>query len=104
LKSEIADRMKMEEQLRESAYRDALTGLPNRAAMLDQIEGAIRRLQVWRDYFFAVLFIDLDRFNVVNDSLGHDAGDTLLALIARRVENILRPDETIARLGGDEFI
>lgn len=104
LKSEIADRIKMEEQLRESAYRDALTGLPNRAAMLDQIEGALRRLQVWRDYYFAVLFIDLDRFNVVNDSLGHDAGDMLLALIARRLEAMMRSDEFLARLGGDEFI
>lgn len=104
LKSEIADRIKMEEQLRESAYRDALTGLPNRAAMLDQIDGALRRLQVWRDYYFAVLFIDLDRFNVVNDSLGHDAGDMLLALIARRLEAMMTPDEFLARLGGDEFI
>lgn len=104
LESEIADRIKMEEQLRESAYRDALTGLPNRAAMLDQIDGALRRLQVWSDYYFAVLFIDLDRFNVVNDSLGHDAGDMLLALIARRLEAMLRADEFIARLGGDEFI
>jgi diguanylate cyclase (GGDEF)-like protein len=104
LKSEIADRIKLEEQLRESAYRDTLTGLPNRAAMLDQIDGALRRLQVWRDYYFALLFIDLDRFNVVNDSLGHDAGDMLLALIARRLEAMLRPDEFLARLGGDEFI
>lgn len=104
LKSEIAERIKMEEQLRESAYRDGLTGLPNRAAMLDQIDGAIRRLQVWRDYYFAVLFIDLDRFNVVNDSLGHDAGDMLLALIARRIEAMLSPDEFLARLGGDEFV
>jgi diguanylate cyclase (GGDEF)-like protein len=104
LKSEIADRIKMEEQLRESAYRDALTGLPNRAAMIDQIDGAIRRLAVWRDYYFAVLFIDLDRFNVVNDSLGHDAGDMLLALIARRLEAVQRPDEFVSRLGGDEFI
>ncbi|HET6896531.1 MAG TPA: EAL domain-containing protein [Candidatus Baltobacteraceae bacterium] len=104
LQSEIADRIKMEEQLRESAYRDTLTGLPNRTAMLEQIDGAIRRLQVWPDYYFAVLFIDLDRFNVVNDSLGHDAGDMLLALIARRLEAMLQREEFLARLGGDEFI
>lgn len=104
LKNEIADRIKMEEQLRETAYRDALTGLPNRAAMLDQIEGAIRRMQVWQGYYFAVLFIDLDRFNVVNDSLGHDAGDMLLALIARRLEAMVTPDECLSRLGGDEFV
>jgi diguanylate cyclase (GGDEF)-like protein len=104
LTSEIADRIRLEEQLRETAYHDELTGLANRAAMLTQIESAIDRLRAWRGYYFAVLFIDLDRFNVVNDSLGHDAGDTLLALIARRLETVLKPDESLARLGGDEFV
>lgn len=104
LHSEIEQRIKVEEQLRESAYRDTLTGLANRAALLDQLETAIRRHQGWPDFFFAVLFLDLDRFNVVNDSLGHDSGDRLLELIARRLEPLLRPDDLLARLGGDEFV
>ncbi|MEG3881954.1 PAS domain S-box protein, partial [Microcoleus sp. herbarium7] len=92
-----------EEKLVHDALHDTLTGLPNRALFMDRLGHAIelskRRPEVW----FAVLFIDLDRFKVVNDSLGHLVGDRLLIAIAQRLEICLRAGDTVARLGGDEF-
>ncbi len=92
-----------EEKLVHDALHDTLTGLPNRALFMDRLGHAIelskRRPEVW----FAVLFIDLDRFKVVNDSLGHLVGDRLLIAIAQRLEVCLRAGDTVARLGGDEF-
>lgn len=82
---------------------DALTGLPNRRFFMERLEGAIARARQEPDYLFAVLFLDLDRFKVINDSLGHLAGDRLLVTIARKLELCLRPSDTVARLGGDEF-
>jgi diguanylate cyclase (GGDEF)-like protein len=86
------------------ALHDGLTGLPNRALLLDRIAHALARLQRRRDALFAVLFIDIDRFKNVNDGLGHMMGDQLLVAVARRLETIVSPSDTVARLGGDEFV
>lgn len=90
-------------QLNYSAFYDALTNLPNRALFSDRLERAVEYAKRDPDALFAVLFIDLDQFKVVNDSLGHTLGDQLLTAIARKLEECLRPTDTIARLGGDEF-
>ena len=90
-------------QLAHDAFHDALTGLPNRALFMDRLEHAVRRKRREDAPGYAVLFLDLDDFKVVNDSLGHAAGDTLLVEVGRRLESCLRPGDTVARLGGDEF-
>ena len=91
------------EHFRHAAFHDALTGLPNRSLFIDHLRLAIERSKLHNDHLFAVLFIDLDRFKNINDSLGHSTGDQLLIAIAGRIEGCLRPTDTIARLGGDEF-
>jgi diguanylate cyclase (GGDEF)-like protein/PAS domain S-box-containing protein len=103
LTRDITDRMRAEEQLLHDAFHDSLTRLPNRALFTDHLKLAGNRRRRRRDYIFAVLFIDLDRFKVVNDSLGHMVGDEVLIHTARRLESCLREGDTIARLGGDEF-
>ena len=99
----ITDRKQAEERLLHDAFHDALTGLPNRALMMDHLKLALARSQRNEKAMFAVIYLDLDRFKIINDSLGHMIGDQLLVGIARRLENTLRPGDTIARLGGDEF-
>jgi diguanylate cyclase (GGDEF)-like protein/PAS domain S-box-containing protein len=99
---DVTARRKLEEQLSHQAFHDSLTGLANRALFTDRVAHALDR-GVRRQNLFAVLFIDLDDFKTVNDSLGHAAGDELLVIIARRLEGCLRPADTCARLGGDEF-
>ncbi len=101
--SDVTHRKLAEAQLEHRAFYDALTNLPNRALFLDRLRHALRRAARRRDYLFAVLFLDVDRFKVVNDSLGHGSGDRLLVTIARRLELALRPGDSVARLGGDEF-
>ena len=91
------------EHFRHAAFHDALTGLPNRPLLIDHLKLAIERSKLQHDHLFAVLFIDLDRFKNINDSLGHNTGDQLLVAIAARIGECLRPTDTIARLGGDEF-
>src|SRR5205085_334698 len=86
-----------------SNFHDALTGLPNRALFLDHLELAIERSKRHAGYLFAVLLLDLDRFKVINDSLGHAVSDQLLVAVALRLKACMRPGDTIARLGGDEF-
>lgn len=99
----ITDRKQAEERLIHDAFHDALTGLPNRALLMDHLKLALARSQRNENAMFGIIYIDLDRFKIINDSLGHMIGDQLLIGIARRLENILRPADTIARLGGDEF-
>lgn len=92
-----------EAQLIHDAFHDGLTGLPNRALFMERLERALVRTKRHTDYKFAVLFLDLDRFKVVNDSLGHAIGDLLLVSLAQRLQACLRSGDTVARLGGDEF-
>ena len=101
--SDITHRKLAEEQLAHRSFYDTLTELPNRALFHDRLRHALRRAARRADYVFAVLLLDLDRFKVINESLGHFAGDRLLVMIARRLELSLRPGDTVARLGGDEF-
>jgi diguanylate cyclase (GGDEF)-like protein/PAS domain S-box-containing protein len=102
--TDVTDRKHAEQRLQHDALHDALTGLPNRVLFLDRLDQAIRRAQrAHPEACAAVLFIDLDRFKLVNDSLGHQVGDRLLIAVARRLESTLRPPDTVARLGGDEF-
>ena len=100
---DITERKYMEKQLLHDALHDALTGLPNRALFMDRLEQQLKKSQNQKNYLFAVLFLDLDRFKVVNDSVGHLIGDKLLVEIARRLEKSIAPTDTVARLGGDEF-
>ena len=100
---DITDQVAYEKQLEDQALSDSLTGLPNRALFVDRLREALARLQR-RQSSLAVLFIDVDSFKVVNDSLGHAAGDDLLIGLAARLLEHLRPDDTLARFGGDEFV
>jgi diguanylate cyclase (GGDEF)-like protein/PAS domain S-box-containing protein len=99
---DVTERKALEEQLEYQALHDALTGLPNRALFMDRLDHAVVRAGR-REAQLAVLFMDLDDFKVVNDSLGHEAGDKLLVAVAERLRACLRPEDTAARLGGDEF-
>ena len=104
LEEEISQRKQAEKRLKHTASHDSLTGLPNRAVFIDLLNHAIACNKRKPDFTFAILFLDLDRFKVVNDSLGHQAGDTLLKLIAGELSAIVRNMDTVARLGGDEFV
>ena len=101
--TDITDRKVLEEQLRHQALHDSLTGLPNRVLFMDSLERALAGASRWRRKAVAVLFMDLDGFKVVNDSLGHEAGDQLLVAVSERMRECLRPADTAARFGGDEF-
>ena len=93
-----------EQHLQYEVTHDMLTGLPNRALFTDRLGRAMKRAQKDPSYMFAVLFLDLDRFKNVNDSLGHDVGDLLLEEVSRRLQACIHPTDTVARLGGDEFV
>ncbi len=101
--SDVTERLRAEQDLWHAAFFDALTGLPNRALFMERLAATQARLLDSPGRGFAVLFLDIDRFKVINDSLGHRAGDVLLVQIARRLESIRRAGDTVARLGGDEF-
>ncbi len=99
---DITRRKTLEEQLAHQAFHDPLTGLPNRALLMDRLQQALARRREG-DHTAAVLFMDLDHFKLVNDSLGHDLGDSLLVAVGRRLVDAVRSGDTVARLGGDEF-
>jgi diguanylate cyclase (GGDEF)-like protein len=110
LNRHIAEQKRISEELEQSknhfrhaAFHDALTDLPNRALLTENLKLEIERARQQADCQFAVLFLDLDRFKIVNDSLGHSIGNQLLIAIARRLEGCVRETDTVARLGGDEF-
>ena len=102
--TDITEQKRAEEQLLHDAFHDGLTGLPNRALFTDRLDRALERAKRRDDFTVAILFLDLDRFKVVNDSLGHMTGDQLLIGVDRRLESSLRRVDTVARLGGDEFV
>ncbi|AUB37059.1 DNA-binding response regulator, OmpR family, containings REC and winged-helix [Nostoc flagelliforme CCNUN1] len=103
LEAEINERKQVEEQLRHNAFHDALTGLPNRAFFMERLKHTLERAKQQKNYLFAVVFLDLDRFKVINDSLGHLKGDQFLIAIANRLRACIGSTDTAARLGGDEF-
>lgn len=102
--TDITERKALEERLEYEALHDPLTRLPNRRLFVDRLGQALRRTRRREGVLVAVLFMDLDGFKVVNDSLGHDVGDLLLTVVAQRLRRCLRPEDTLARFGGDEFV
>jgi diguanylate cyclase (GGDEF)-like protein/PAS domain S-box-containing protein len=100
---DITERKRIEERLRHDAFHDVLTGLPNRALFMARLRRAIEHGKRRSGALFALLFVDLDYFKTLNDTLGHLVGDQLLVAIARRLESCLRIGDTVARFGGDEF-
>ena len=100
---DVTRRKRMEEELTHQALYDPLTELPNRAFLVNLVDRSIRRGERHPEYMFAVLNLDLDRFKLVNDSLGHTIGDQLLVALSHRLLDCLRPGDVVARLGGDEF-
>jgi diguanylate cyclase (GGDEF)-like protein len=100
---DITERKRAEQQVQHLAYSDTLTGLPNRALLMHQLRDALARCE--RDGTqLAVLFLDLDRFKPINDTMGHAVGDELLKAVAQRLRNAVRRSDTVSRLGGDEFV
>jgi len=104
LRMQIEERRKAEARLYHEAHHDALTQLPNRAMFSDRLTYSIRHLKRHPNHRFAVLFIDLDRFKMINDTLGHHAGDQFLIEISQRLRECVRDNDILARLGGDEFV
>lgn len=104
LRMQIEERRKAETRLYHEAHHDALTGLPNRAMFSDRLSHALRHIKRHPNDSFAVLFIDLDRFKLINDTLGHQVGDKFLIEIAKRLRTCVRDNDVLARLGGDEFV
>ena len=100
---DVTERKRTQEEIRHLAYYDVLTGLPNRRLLLDRLNQALAQAQR-HQRSLAVMFLDLDRFKEINDTLGHDAGDELLKVVAERLEICVRGGDTVSRLGGDEFV
>jgi diguanylate cyclase (GGDEF)-like protein len=101
--TDVTDRKTSEEQLKHDSFYDGLSGLPNRFLFMDRLGNALLRAKRGGNYGFGILVLDLDRFQFVNDSLGHVVGDQLIIAMAHRLKSCLRPGDTMARLGGDEF-
>ncbi|OIM99143.1 hypothetical protein BFR57_00760 [Idiomarina sp. MD25a] len=104
LVSEIERRKKIEARLFHDAHHDSLTGLPNRALFTESLQQALAHQRRHPEHFFAVLFLDLDRFKTINDTLGHSAGDEFLLDVSKRIQTCVRENDLVARLGGDEFV
>ena len=104
LQIELTERKRSEKLLAHTALHDSLTDLPNRVLFMDRLSQTIRRAKRRKGYQYAVLFLDLDRFKIVNDSLGHKIGDQLLIESSTRLAACLRGEDTVARFGGDEFV
>ncbi len=102
--TDISERKEVDGKLLHVAFHDRLTDLPNRALLMEHLQKAIQHAQTGPGYSFAVLFLDLDKFKDVNDSLGHPTGDQLLISVARILQNALGKKDIVARLGGDEFV
>jgi diguanylate cyclase (GGDEF)-like protein len=100
----VIERQRAADTLRQQATHDALTGLPNRALILDRLKRSLARQRRGEGWFTVVLFIDLDGFKAVNDTMGHAVGDRVLRQVATRLSTIIRPQDTLGRLGGDEFV
>jgi diguanylate cyclase (GGDEF)-like protein/PAS domain S-box-containing protein len=103
LSRDITARKQAEEEIRNLAFYDVLTGLPNRRLLVDRLRSALA-ISARSSYYGALLFLDLDRFKILNDTLGHDYGDLLLIEVAARIKHCVREIDTVARLGGDEFV
>jgi diguanylate cyclase (GGDEF)-like protein len=104
LQVELTERKRTEEQLAYTALHDPLTDLPNRMLFMDRLRHAMDHARRHKNFSFVIFFMDLDRFKVVNDSMGHNVGDLLLIETTRRLEACVRTEDTVARLGGDEFV
>ncbi len=104
LRQEINERQRVQQQLIHDALHDSLTGLPNRALLMERIEFTIAHARRNPGYMYALLFIDLDRFKIINDSLGHLIGDRLLVAVSNLLQGCVRENDIVARLGGDEFV
>ncbi len=102
--ADITELKEAERQIYHQAFHDTLTNLPNRALFMEHLSMAVKRAKRRDDYHFAVLYLDIDRFKLVNDSLGHSMGDSLLGAFASRIQESLRDLDTLARFGGDEFV
>jgi len=102
--ADISELKEAERQIYHQAFHDSLTNLPNRALFMEHLIMAIKRGKRRKNYFFAVIYLDIDRFKLVNDSLGHNIGDKLLVEFAKRIQDLLRDIDTLARFGGDEFV
>jgi diguanylate cyclase (GGDEF)-like protein/PAS domain S-box-containing protein len=102
--ADISELKEAEDQIYHQAFHDTLTNLPNRALFMEHLMMAVKRAKRRDDYHFAVLYLDIDRFKLVNDSLGHSVGDNLLVAFANRIKESLREIDTLARFGGDEFV
>ena len=103
LKQEIEERRQAEKKLHHQAFHDSLTNLPNRAYFLNHLKNVMEKAKFNTNFFYAVLYLDIDRFNVINESFGHIIGDEVLVRIARRLKSCIRRSETLARFSGDEF-
>lgn len=102
--ADISELKEAERQIYHQAFHDSLTNLPNRALFMEHLIMAIKRGKRRKNYFFAVIYLDIDRFKLINDSLGHNIGDKLLVEFANRIQDLLRDIDTLARFGGDEFV
>ncbi|MGD2099595.1 MAG: bifunctional diguanylate cyclase/phosphodiesterase [Desulfobacterales bacterium] len=102
--ADITELKEAERQIYHQAFHDTLTGLPNRALFMEHLNMALKRAKRRDDYYFAVLYLDIDRFKLVNDSLGHSVGDQLIGAFAGRIQESLRDLDILARFGGDEFV